>query len=208
MKKMDKLKNMFKVNNKIIIFLLSLFIIGIVFGSIFVLILKSEDKALVTEYINNFFNNVSSNKLNNFQALKNSLIYNICICILIWLLGISVIGIPIIVFIFFSKAFSLGFAITSIIYNYKFKGVLISLIYIFPHQIINIILMTFLLIYSLSLSIKIILSLIKKKVIDFKPIFNKYSKVLLIVVIGFMITSIYEAYLLPKILKLLLNIIR
>ena len=52
--KVEIVKNNVKINKKIFVFLTVLTIIGILFGSFFVVILNDTDKALVTNYINDF----------------------------------------------------------------------------------------------------------------------------------------------------------
>ena len=137
--KMDKLKLSIKRNKKLLVFLSVLGIIGIAAGSIFNIMLNETDKSLVSSYITNFFDNIANNTLDNVSALKNGFINEISYVLIIWLLGISVIGIPIILFMYFSKFFILGFSISSIISNYGFKGCLLTFGYIFPHKIISII---------------------------------------------------------------------
>lgn len=207
MKKMDKLTHKIKSNKKIIIFLLTLIIIGIISGTIFSLVISSSDKSLVLEQLNSFLEAIKNNSLNQVDAFKNSILDNFSIAIIIWLLGISIIGLPIIILLFFSKSFIIGFTIGNIILNYKTKGILLSLIYIFPHHITNIILYTILIIYALALSIKLIYSIFKRKIIDFKPIINKYLFILLICIIGFSLTSLYESFIMPKLIGLILPII-
>ncbi|MDD4282972.1 MAG: stage II sporulation protein M, partial [Bacilli bacterium] len=130
--KVDKLKSIFIINKQIIIFLLGLSIIAIIAGAFYITILNKTDQALIQNSINDFFNNIKTNNLNYGMTLKNALLTNIGFIVLIWLLGISVIGIPIIIFLFFSKAFTLGFSISSIIFHYKLKGTLLSFLYVFP----------------------------------------------------------------------------
>ena len=200
-KEMDKIKKKLKINKKITIFLVTLIIIGIISGTIFAFIIKQEDKLLVTEQLNNFLKNI--NMLNKPQAFFNSLTDNYSHTIIMWFLGISVIGLPLILILFFSKSFIIGFTITNIIINYKVKGLLISLVYIFPHQIINLILYMLLTTYASAFSVKLIYTIIKTKQMDFKLILSKYIKILIICLIGFLLTSLYEAYIMPEILKLI-----
>ena len=122
--KMDKLKNKLKNNNKLIIFLVTLIIIGIIAGTIFSLVINSSDKTLVADHLKNFFEAVKNNNLNQLDAFKSAVIDNYISTIMIWLLGISIIGLPIILVLFFSKAFVICFTIGSILINYKFKGLL------------------------------------------------------------------------------------
>ena len=205
-KYMDKLTYKLKTNKKVIIFLLVLTTIGIISGTIFSLVISSDDKTLVLNQINGFFESIKNNSLNPLEAFKNSVIDNYSVTLVIWLLGISIIGLPIIILLFFSKSFIIGFTIGNIIMNYKVKGLIISLIYIFPHHIINILLYTILIIYSLALSVKLIYSIFKRKSIDFKPIINKYLYILLICIVGFCLTSLYEAFIMPKLINLILPV--
>lgn len=208
MKILDKLKDKVKINKKISLFLFIILIIGVIFGAIYTVILSKTDKELVMEYLNNFVNKIKTNDLNYVGTLINTLISNISFIIIIWLLGISVIGIPISIIMFFSKAFILGFSITSIIYKYKLAGSLMSLLYIFPHQIINIFVYIILMIYSISLSLKMIYCIFKKKSIDFKLIMNKYTKILLFSIILISITSLIETYICPNLIKLIISLLK
>lgn len=205
--KMDKLKFSIKNNKKLLVFLIIFGIIGIIAGSIFNIMLNESDKILVSSYITNFFNNISDNTLNNVSALKNGLISEISYILIIWLLGISVIGIPIILFMYFSKFFILGFSISSIISNYGFKGCLLSFSYIFPHKIINIIIYTLITLFTLKVSGKILYTIIRREKLDFKIVLNRYL-ILLIVSMGILIlTALFEVFITPIIIKLFLPII-
>lgn len=208
MKIVDKLKNTIVINKKMIICLIVIVLVGIITGSLLVAVLNESDKNLVTEYINTFFNNIKDNKLNYIDTLKNSLISNISLIIVIWLLGISIIGVPIITFLYFCKSFILGFSLSSIIMHYKIKGCLIAFLYIFPHQVINIIMLTILMTYALSLSFKLISSFFKKKTIDFKIIMKKYLVILLFSLLISIISSLLEVFLMPKLIKMVIPLIK
>lgn len=208
MKIMDKLKIKIKLDKKIFIFLLILMIVGITAGSIFVSILNSSDKQLVIEHLNNFLNNIENNKLDCFLALKNNLIGNIFYVLVIWLLGISVIGLPIIIFMFFSKTFVLGFSIGSIISSFKAKGILFSVIYTFPGQVLSLLFFLILVMYAMSFSFKMIYVIFKKKTLDFKLVMNKYFKILIMVLIIIVLMGLYDAYLMPKLIKSIIKFIR
>ena len=81
----------------IIIFIVTLlaFIIGILLVSI-----ESKDnKELITTSLTTFFNNIKENKLNTQTLLYKSITNNLIINIIVWLLGISIIGLPIVLII-------------------------------------------------------------------------------------------------------------
>ncbi len=204
----DKFKLTIKRNKKIIFFLGTVALVAIIFGSLFSVILNESDKNLVNEYIGNFFENIKSNNLNYVLALKNGGISILGFILIVWLLGISIIGMPIVLFMYFSKFFIIGFSISSIIKSYGLKGCLLSFSYIFPHQIIYIVAYTILTVYSVKISIKLISTIIKKDKIDFKPIINKYLFVLLLSIITSSLALLFEVFLTPKFINFILSILK
>lgn len=202
---MDKLK--IKIDKKIFVFLLVLTIIGISVGAILVTILNNSDKTLTTEYINEFVNNIENNKLDYLFALKNNLFSNLTYVVLIWLLGISVIGLPIMLIMFFSKSFILGFSIGAVLETFKAKGILFSLVYVFPGQVVNLLFLLFLMMYAMSFSFKLIYVILKKQSLDFRVVMNRYFKIFLLVLIVTLLMTLYDTFLMPKLIKLIIPFI-
>lgn len=196
---MDKLKRIFCANKKIFVFLLGLFIIGLIFGSSLPIFLSNEDKNLVSEYLISFINQVN-NGYDSLFLFKNGLINNSLFGVLIWALGVSIIGVFIVLFLFFSKCFIIGFSISSIIINYGFKGILFSLAYIFPHQVINICIYGILTNYSLIFSIKLIGFIFKKNDFNIRGAFNRYFKIFLFCLTVLVVSALYEAFISPIVL--------
>lgn len=204
---MDKFKISIKRNKKILVFLITLGMIALVTGSIFSIMLNNGDKNLVTNYITNFFDSINNNTINTISALKNGLISSGVYVLLVWILGISVIGVLVILFMYFSKLFIIGFSISSIINNYGLKGCLLALSYIFPHEIINIIIYTVLSLYTIKISSKIIFSILKKQKMDFKIVMNKYILVLVFSMFAITLTTLFEIFITPKLIKIVLPLI-
>lgn len=206
-KYMDKLKSNIRINKNLFVFLVVIVAVGVASGSIFVTVLNDSDKIMVSDYLNNFLNNLNSNNLNYNGTLINTLIFTLGLAILIWILGISVIGFALILLFLFIKAFSLGFSVASIIINFNFKGILIALAYVVPHHIIN--LMIYLLIssYALVLSYRLISSFTKKKNFDFKGIFNRYLFIIVFSLIVLFFSVLYEVYLAPSLINMIVNIL-
>lgn len=204
---MDKLRKRVKLDKHLLIFLMILLIVGIIVGAVFVTILNESDQTLITEYLNSFLGNIENNKLNYISSFKNSLISNIIFVLIIWLLGISIIGLPIMIFMYFSKIFVLGFSIGSIIVNFHLKGIMFALVYSLG-QALFLFGLIILMIYAMSFSFKLIDCFFKKKTFDFKLVINKYTFILGIILIVSLIASLYDSYLLPLILKSIVSFIR
>ena len=208
MKLISKFKNRLKVDKELSLFLIILLIIGIISGSIFASILNNSDKILISEHLNTFLTIIENNKLDYITSFKNNIVSEILFTIIIWLLGISIIGLPIIIIMYFSSNFILGFTVGSIITTFKLKGCLFAFIYVFPSEILKILAQILLVMYSMSFSFKLLYSVIKKKNIDFKLMINKYLIILVICIIVNIITSLYNTFLLPKIIKSIITFIR
>ena len=198
---MDKLKKIIKYDKKIMIFLNVIAIVGIIAGSIFMIVLSKNDKDVVLNSIKDFFDKLINNKFNFIGTLKNAALSNLLFSFIIWVIGISVVGVLIVIFIIFYKSFTLGFTISSIIYTYSIKGTLLALIYVFPHMVINLLILLYLSSYSIKLSIILIKSILKKDNLNFKAFINNYSKVFLISIVLLTITSLYESFIAPIILR-------
>lgn len=207
-KYMDKLKKNIRINKNLFIFLLVIVIIGLAAGTVFSAILDDNDKALVTDYLNAFLTNSSEGKLNYDVSIVNTLIFTLGSAILIWILGISVIGFILILLFLFIKAFVLGFSIGGIFLNFHFKGILFSLGYIVPHHVINIMIYILLSSYALIVSFKLISSITSRKPFDFKNILNRYTFILVFSLIILLLTSLYEVYIVPEVMKLLTNLLK
>lgn len=208
-RKIFEAKNSILRQKKFYVTLMTLMIIGFTAGIIYVFFLKGNDKSLVTNNVSNFFNLVkTSNGVNYSKSLFNSIGINLGYCLLIWLLGISIIGFPIILGVLIFKSFVLGFSIAGIILNYGFKGVLGAILYVFPHQIIMLCVFLLLSFYSLSFCYKLFQNLFLKKNIIFKYGMQKYTKILIISIIVVIINSIYEVFISTYFIKLFTLIIK
>jgi len=205
---MDKLVSKIKLNKKILVFLLIISMIALISGSVLVVLLDKSDKTIINNYLTNFINDLSQNKIEYVSVLKDSLVSNTILILGIWLLGISVVGIPIVLFLSFSQIFTFGFSLASIFLNYKFKGLILALIYAFPHYLIYILMLLLLTSYSITLSVKLITTIFNKKQLDFKIISSKYLRILLISIIIIIFYGLYEAFVLPNIIKLIIPILK
>lgn len=197
-----KLKNSLETQKKIYIALLVVALLGLVLGSIYAIILSDSDHTLVRESLNAFFTDIDKNNINYGTAFINSLIGNTVLTLLIWFLGISIIGIPIIFIFNFFKVFILGFSISSIIYTYHVKGIIYAISYIFPHQIIAILITIFLSFYAVYFSKRLFCYLFLKHDINLKHGMKRYTQVLLISLAILVLCSAIEVFLSPVIMKL------
>ena len=184
------------------LFIISIVVIGIFIGIIFANVINKADKILVEDKLTTYFLNIKDNKnINYFGNLLNSFLNNNLYLIIIWLLGLSIIGIVLNNFIIFFKSFVIGFSIGSIINVYLYKGIIGALIYIFPHHIINILVYVVLIYHANNFSIKLFKTLFLKQDNKIKELMPKYLKILLYCFIALSISALLETFLSPFIIK-------
>lgn len=194
-------------NKKLNLFVIFIVILGIISGSLFLMVLNDNDKSEVINEISTFMTNINTNNINNLNSFKNSLIEGMILIILSWILGMSIIGVIFNIFFIYMKSFTIGFSISSFILVYKYKGILSSLVYTVPSQLINILIILILGVYTLLFS-KYLFKMIflKDKTVNLGKFFKKYVLVFGICIILCVISALCEAYLLPSLLKVMIKL--
>ena len=203
-----KRNNIFKLiipNTRTNIIAFSVFIIGIITGSIFIMVINTNDKSLVVEHITKFFSNVNSSDYSYLDSLKNMLSLNYFYVIVIWV-GLSILGILVNIFLTYLKGFIIGFTTSSLIITYGFKSILAVILYIIPHTLINSLVIIVLTIYSITFSRYLLIQIFQKKDMKTKNFMKKYLIILLIAVALTLVSSISEVYLFPFLLKLIIKL--
>ena len=186
-------------NNKLLSFMILIsiiiFILGIITSSIF----DDDSRKLILDNINNIISNIKNKNiytLNNFiKCFSNNFIF----CIIIWFFGISIIGLPIVIFLYGMKLFLFTIEFMYLFINIKTTGILFNIIYLIP-DIINIILLFLITYYSISYSNVLFKFLFKKKNYSLQKITRKYCKILLITIFIYLISSIIEIFIIPRLL--------
>lgn len=205
-KKLTKIKNIILPSKKTNYFIITILILGLISGSVFLMVLNETDKTSVLNQIQTFFTNIDTSNINSGLAFKNSIITNIIYITLIWILGMSIIGIFINIFLVYLKGFLLGFSIASIFSCYGFKGVIGVFIYIFPHQLLNIFCIIILGIYSIMFTVKLFEYIMGKKNNNMRNMLKKYTIIYIFTIITSLLSSLSEAYLLPALMKLVIKL--
>lgn len=104
-----------KENAKSYLILIIIFFIGLILGILFVNNSNETQANQIGSYINNFINSVKENyQISSKTLLSTSIINNTCIAILLWFLGSTVIGVPLIYLVIGYKGYCIGYTIAAI----------------------------------------------------------------------------------------------
>ena len=186
------LKNL-QENKKIYILLLIFLLIGIVLGVFFINNSDEAQKNEVSEYINNFVTTLKNNNTIDKNELVNvSLKRNILMGIILWFIGSTIIGLPLIYFFVLYKGLCIGYTISgAIIALGTGKGVAFCIGSILLHNIIFIPALFFIAVSSTKLCYAIMKNRTKENI---KLELIRHSILAVIATLFFMLSSLIEVY--------------
>lgn len=209
----QKIGRVIQVNikeNKYTFFGLFLFyILGIILGSFAVNDLDLQQKDDMTKYLNGFLELLNNNEINRISLFKMSLIDNFKIIVAFWVLGFTVIGIPVYYIIIGMKGFTTGFSSGVIMGVLGVKGIMVSTICFLPKEIIIIPCIIALGVNGIKLSKAIFRAWIKKTNKDENIIAQKigpYSFLTIFFSIFLFFAALFDAYISSGTLNILSRI--
>lgn len=160
---MRNIRLMVKEQTPLYIFVAVLFLVGVIFGALIVSALRLDQQQDLGEYLSNFFIIVDQQGLpadkDSYWSIAGLHLKWIG---LIWILGLSVIGLPGILILDFLKGVLIGFTVGTLIGQYSWHGLLFALVSVAPH---NLVLIPVLLVSSAS-AIAFSLLMIRSRVLN------------------------------------------
>lgn len=150
-----------KCNAKDYLILSIIFIVGIMIGVFLINNSNEESKNELNEYLTSFINVIKNEnyEIDEAKLIKDTIISNIKIVLIIWILGTTILGIPLIYVLLIGNGVKIGYTISAIILSLgNWKGFWFS---VFALLMQNFILIPIMLMASVS-SLKLYRSLINK----------------------------------------------
>ncbi len=132
------------------------FALGIATGAFTVKAMSSEEQQNLIKYLNNFFQIISSDNVSFGKNLAWSLKNNLQIIFFLWVLGLTILGIPFNLLITSFRGFLLGYTVAFLISSMSWKGLLFIAAAILPQNIIYIPCLIIISAMSLSFSMKVL----------------------------------------------------
>lgn len=177
------------------------FAIGISVGAFTVKALDINQKQEMVTYMSKFFQILSNQNINKNAILYQSIKSNFQIIFFVWLLGITVIGIPFILMLTSFRGFIVGFTISFLIQGMGWKGFILTVAALLPQNIIFIPCLLIVSAIGLCFSIQVFKTKIRKRLVNSIRInIFSYTTTMLIMLGIMMLGSLIESYLSPQIL--------
>ena len=197
----------FREHSSIFLFIVVLFLMGVIFGAIVVNSMSITQKEDLFYYLSQFFGQVSDGTVTEDNDLfLQSFFHNSKFIGLMWILGISIIGLPIILILLFLKGMVVGFTVGFLVSQMGWKGFLLAFASILPQNLIIIPVFILMAAFSVIFSMRMIKrQFMKKYAQPIMPFFKRYIIALIVAVLFISAASGVEAYLSPWLMKSIIS---
>lgn len=185
-----------KEHATIYLFMIILFLTGIVFGAIIVNSMSFIQKQDLFFYLERFFGQIIDKEhIASGDILKESFLYHAKYLLLLFIFGLSVIGLPIVWILLFLKGLVVGFSVGFIVNQLGMKGFLLASLSIAPQNLlvipIYIIAGSLAMIFSLQLLNKLFSRKISQSLLH--P-FGRYVMIFALLLMISLVAAVVEAY--------------
>ncbi|WPC40891.1 stage II sporulation protein M [Clostridium sp. JS66] len=178
---------------------------GIVLGMYSVRYMGSFDKTDLLSYIKNFNTAINSGNISYKSIFSETLKSNVPILLAMWFLGLTMIGIPIILIIDIIKGFTIGFTISFMVNGMGMKGMMFSLLGVLPQNIIYIPCFILASVVAMDFSMAILKDKSNRQwTSNIWVMVTSYSLSFLLVAAVMFIGFLMETYVTPNIVKLII----
>lgn len=189
------------------LFMSILFLTGIVFGAIVVNSMNFVQKQDLYFHLERYFNQlIDGQAIPHKDIFKKSFFHHVKMLFILFFLGLSVIGLPLVWILVFIKGLVVGFSVGFIVNQLGVSGLILATLSIAPQNIIiipvYIVAGSFSMVFSLSLFHKLFSRSVSQPFL--KP-FLQYSTVFFILIIGALLGSLTESFVANEAFKALLR---
>ncbi|ASN05452.1 stage II sporulation protein M [Virgibacillus necropolis] len=181
----------------IYLFMLVLFLTGVIFGAVIVNSMNFVQKQDLFFYLERFFEKIAgSQEIDNGEIMKDSFFYHAKYLLLLFILGLSVIGLPIVWVLLFLKGLVVGFSVGFIVNQLGlFEGLFLASLSIAPQNLVVIpiylIAGSLSMIFSLTLLNKLFSRRLSQPILQ--PL-SRYAIVFTLLLAGALLAALMEAY--------------
>lgn len=197
----------FREHSSIYLFVIVLFLMGVIFGAVVVNSLSFSQKEDLFYYLSQFFGQVSNGKVaTSGDLLIQSFFHNSKFIGLMGILGISIIGLPVILILLFMKGMVVGFTVGFLVNQMGWNGFLLSFVSVLPQNLIIIPIFIVTATVAVNISLKMIRRQFMKKISEpILPMLGKYMVLFFIAGLFLALAAAIEAYLSPSLMKAVID---
>jgi stage II sporulation protein M len=182
------------------------FFIGVIAGIYAVKNMGSIEENNLLSYLKNFTNSITIGNVSYNAILIEAVKTHIPLLIAMWFLGLTIVGIPIILIVDFIKGFTIGYTITVMIKALGMKGIGLSILMVLPQNFIYIPCIIISSVIAMEFSLMLLKDKMSKQwTSNLGSEMLTYSFTFLFICLVMCLGFILESYLTPNIVRLLVK---
>ena len=210
LRRANRLLDHIEEHSSLYIFHSVLFLMGVVFGAVLVNSLSQTQKEDLFYFLQEFFLQLDRGEILQAQdVFIHSFQYNSKYLGLMWILGISMIGLPLIMLLLFIKGMVIGFSVGFLVQQMGWHGLFMALASVLPQNMIIIPLFIAGAVITVSFSMQMIKKLFVKSMFQpFAPAFIQYCLLFGISLVFLVIAAFIEGYFTPYLMRGYLQLIQ
>ncbi|NIK77515.1 stage II sporulation protein M [Paenibacillus castaneae] len=184
------------------VFVSVLFVVGVIFGALMVNALTFEQQQKLAQEMDQYVQMMNAGSgSGEAQTFWERLMFHSKWLIVLWLLGITVVGIPGVLALNFLKGSLVGFSVGTLINQYAWKGVLFSLVSIAPQNMITVPAMIITSAAALSFSMFVVKNRLLQQKGKLAPELSAFTSTALLMLLLFAGAALFEAYVSPSMIS-------
>jgi len=197
----NKVHHYIRQNFSLYIFSVILFVMGVFFGSMIIHSLSSNQTQEMISYINQFFHGITNTQDAIQINFKEVVFEHLKYLVIIWFLGLSIIGMPLIFLVVFMKGFIIGFTISFLIAGLQWKGFVFSMVSILPQNLLIVPVFIIASVAGISFSLSLLRSRGKIKSSNNPINFLSYTFFIFVLAGVLVLAAGFETYISPSMMK-------
>ncbi len=196
------LKEYLRGNLKLSIVILIIFAAGIIGGSLGISTLSNQQQSELQNYVDLVLQGSGDWQVDSGGLAQKVIWSNIKLVLLMWFLGMTVIGIPLILLVIFLRGVVLGFTVGFLIQEKALAGVLLTLLSILPQNIIYVPVLLLSAVGAVSFSLNLIRGKFSRS-LHLSQYFIGYSVGYMLALLIVSLGGLVEAYISPAFIRLI-----
>lgn len=187
-------------------FTIVLFTMGIIFGAVIVNSLPLSQREDLFGFLQFFFSSLGEKGIpepsSHFQQSFGHYAKTVGI---MWVLGLSIIGLPMILLLLFLKGVVVGFTVGFLVAQLQWKGVTFAMMGVLPQNLLVVPALIIVGVSGISFSLRLIKTRLLSKRDVILPHFVGYSVLVISMLAVLTIAALFESFVSPKLMQMVLN---
>ncbi|TRY28058.1 stage II sporulation protein M [Brevibacillus sp. LEMMJ03] len=187
-------------------FTIVLFAMGIIFGAVIVNSLPLSQRQELFGFLQYFFNNLGSQGIPeptaHFQQAFGHYAKTVGI---LWVLGLSIIGLPMILLLLFLKGVVVGFTVGFLVNQLQWHGVTLAMAGVLPQNLLVVPALFIVGVSGISFSLRLIKTRLLSKRDVILPHFVGYTVLVVAMLAVLTVAALFETFVSPRLMQMVLN---